>query len=183
MLNHFRLATAVFLAFLLVSVSGCIVPGTFSGGGTIPNGNSKNGKATFTFSGDNCDGYIVGSVNYNGHEPKPDTVMLQSTDIEETGQCVRPGEGEPSDACGLCYGLNLLSQAGDGPIYASEFTYVSKNKQRPGTGHAFICVQDNGEGVNAPRDLGVIKVTSGPYKNYIKYGPIQGNAQAGTCPD
>jgi len=184
MLNYFKFATAACLAFLLASLSGCAIPGTFSGGGTIPNKASTNGKATFTFSGDNCSGYIVGSVNYVGHEAMPGTVKLNSVELENTGECVSPEDSNYAvAACTLCNGLNLLSQAGDGPVYASEFRYISTNPTIPGEGEAFICVQDNGQGSKASGpDYGVISVTSGPYSGYLKFGPLKGNASSGACP-
>ncbi len=49
MSNHLRLLAAVLSAFLLAIVSGCITPGKFNAGGTIPNpGSLHPGKATFT---------------------------------------------------------------------------------------------------------------------------------------
>lgn len=181
MSNQLKVLTSAFGILMLVTLSGCIVPGTFSGGGTIPNPAAKaTGKATFTFSGDSCSGAITGNVNYNGHEA--DAVMLDSTQLIEVGQCLE-NEGSPSVVCGYCSGLNVLVP-GDGPVYAALFQYRSKSKSSRGlTGTAFICVQDNGKGSKAPSpDLALINVLSGPFAGYLKGGPVKGNVQAGTCP-
>jgi len=60
--------------------------------------------------------------------------------------------------------------------------YRSTNPRLPGEGTALACVDDNGEGSNAPAaDTGRIKVTTGPFINYENEGPVQGNIQNHTC--
>lgn len=166
---------------MLLSACFVIVPGSYSGGGTIPNkSRAGNGKATFTFSGDSCNGSLEGSVNYHDMAENP-SVKLVSTDIIETGLCI-VDIGVPSDLCATCAETFGFLESGEGPVYAAAFHYRSTNPSEPGTGTAIICVQDNGEGHNViDKDLAAILVSDGPFTGYQNSGKVSGNVQAGSC--
>jgi len=68
----------------------------------------------------------------------------------------------------------------DGSIEV-EVHYRSTNPRKAGGGTALACVDDNGEGSKAPADTGRIKVTTGPFANYVNAGAVQGNIQNHTC--
>jgi hypothetical protein len=187
MSNYLRRLTAVTSAFLIITVAGCatVIPGKFTAGGTVPNPASDNGKATFTGHADSCNAPPTKlDVNYDGH----DGVTLKSTDVAAAGQCVE-STGPNSAACGDCQAAPTVGKfaGGTGPLYAADFTYESKNPDMPGTGHAVICVQDNGNGSNASTpDEGAIIVFTGPFAPnpttpYFVGGPLSGNVTAHPC--
>ena len=71
--------------------------------------------------------------------------------------------------------------------------YRSTNPQVPGTGTAFACVLDRGEGANGTTDgagdVGLVAALDGPYAPnglfgagaYVNAGFVQGNIQAHSC--
>ncbi len=66
--------------------------------------------------------------------------------------------------------------------YEAKISYKSTNPKMPGSGIAFACVTDNGEGVNAILpDEGIIEVETGPFQDYFNFGQVHGNIQFHTC--
>src|SRR5690242_18898061 len=133
------LRSSIVLAFT-VMVSGCLIPGQFSGGGKIPSASGNAGdKATFTFSGDSCTpDVLTGSLNYIDKKA-PDFasqggVKIKSTDIIAAGECSSeaPTEDDPCGVCG-CFAGCLLETSDEAACAAecgNSFPFI------PGVTHA-----------------------------------------------
>lgn len=183
MYRNMKIGVAAVAVAVLVTVYACkLVPGIFSGGGTIPNTSSQNGKSTFGFTVDTCNDTTPNlSVNYVGHDG---TSLISTGDVFTAGQCVNGF----NSAGALCLACNALipddpGSNPTGPTYAAGFEYVSRSAGSMGqTGTAVACFQDNGQGANAPApDFAGIVVTSGPFTGYAKSGPVSGNVQSQPC--
>ena len=152
---------AIFAAFLLVGLSGCMPTGTYTGGGWL---SDEEGRANFGFNASNCDGPVVGHFNFRD---KGEGVAMNG-DVVEFTKCFS----------GDC----LLIEFCD---YYSIVEYRSTAKGSKGEGgEALVCASDDGEGANSLElnDFGVY-VYSGPYDGYLKFGKVNGNIQSHECPE
>ncbi len=204
-------ALACGLAAAIVALSGC-TPAIYTVGGTIPSTNPSKGatKAQFSLSGDSCDGFqedeIIGTFTYHDKSaaawnPKGKGIGLQMTgpvlfvsdcsdpgSQEEADFCAGVWEGEPdSEIAYLLESCPLLGGASSAPVKFFAAIYTSTNSRYPGEGFVFGCVQDNGQGHNAPfKDKAILVVPespNGPYAGYSNSGSVQGNVATYACPE
>jgi hypothetical protein len=178
-MKFLRLCASAVLALALV---GCAEPGFFSVGGWIPG--AEGGKANF--------GGYVDACNFPttyGHLTYHDKGYPLRLEGHVTGgaQCVNDG-GEPSAACVQCQAVAIdklgWSSFPVADLGYAEITYRSQDKRNnPGTGTAFVCVADFGEGANADDpDFLYINVETGPYGGYENWGEVKGNINQEDCP-
>jgi hypothetical protein len=85
-----------------------------------------------------------------------------------------------STGCLLCLVAKVPSTA---KTYGFDVNYTSTNPAYPGSGSAFVCVVDNGQGSKAPaKDTALLSVSGGPYDTYENEGSVQGNIAGQSCP-
>ncbi len=175
--NRFWIALMAMVA--VVGLIGCstgpgpgpgFVGARVTGGGWLPSASGVLGqKANFGFNAAQCTaGVFAGHFNYHDKGAP----LFQPGGVKMNGSVV---------GAKLCTaGPSCASGCPDGSIEV-EVHYRSTNPRLPGEGTALACVDDNGEGANAAADTGRIKVTTGPFGNYVNEGPVQGNIQDHTC--
>lgn len=183
---------------LTLSALGCAVlltactPALYSVGGTMPSVNGGKGmeKAQFSLLGNSCDGFenSTGSMTYHDKSvfnPNGKGLGLQFTALViAVSDCSNPQGSEEAELCADEELLEVCAQFGStAPIKFFFANYVSTNKTLPGSGLAFGCVQDNGQGRKALfKDKAFISLEDGPYDGYYNVGTIQGNIQTYVCP-
>lgn len=157
-------------------LSGCAEPAKVTGGGWIPS--AETGKANFGFKGDSCSGPVTGQFNYHDKNAQAGGVKVQG-EVVTAVKCLAdsdlgslPAPEFCSTVCALGVGL---------PALGVEVNYRSTNPNARGSGTAFACVADNGEGANATSDLAAIAIVSGPFTGYTNAGEVQGNIQEHKC--
>ena len=181
------LSSSVLVAFL----TGCAVPAIVGGGGSMPSEFLANGKATFTFQGDSCDG-VFGWINYVDQWGTKKSQYDKANDVKFKGYVTRAGLctdlQEPDEDLPLC----LLDQVFPHPTkfgcpegwYQVEFDYDSTNPSNRGDGYGLACLkQGSGTGKNKGHES-YVKLFSGPYAGYHNGpGPLQGNVKIEQCPE
>jgi len=167
-----HLGRAILVTVALVALNGCggkdptqFTAAMMTGGGWIPSGDKVAGhKANFGFNAAQCaPGEFSGHFNY--HDKYLGVKMVGTViGAKICGNGVTCESGCPADSIEVT------------------MEYRSTNPKDPGAGLALACLQDHGEGANAPQeDQGRIKVTTGPFAGYENRGPVQGNIQEHTC--
>lgn len=174
---------AMMLAAVLVSCSafGCdSVPAKVTGGGAIQSV-SGPGRPSFGFTASSCNGPVKGQFTYHDKDAPRFSAnggLSMSGDVIEAGSC-DPSQAivMPPSACERCTAI-----CGGSPnLYAIMVGYQSTNPKIPGSGLAYACVVDNGEGSGSDGDSGTIDVYSGPYAGHFDWGPVEGNIQSHAC--
>ncbi len=169
--------------FMLV-LSGCAVPGWFTIGGTIPAHYNEGQKANFGGEFNACNLESPwGHVTY--HDRSTDPKLRLEGDVTNAEKCASLSEGgEISVACAFCEGkFGDLLHGDEGSVGAVEIWYRSQDRRNFADegGKAYVCVVDNGEGVNAEPDRLAIWIASGPYAGYFNHGDVQGNIDELEC--
>jgi len=129
------------------------------------------GQASWGLVADGCDaGLVKGEVQYDDR----DEDVRFHADVLTVTQCMLATD------CATCDAFGFTLTGADYQVLAQ---YRSTNSAEPGSGQAFFCLTDNGEGTNATAsDFGIVSVVDGPYAGYLNYGPIRGNIQQHACP-
>jgi hypothetical protein len=162
----------------LVSGCGASVRGRVTGGGWFPSAAEDGTKANFGFNASSCDATFQCGVwsNVKGHFNFHDKGAGVKLNGEVVGVTKCLWSGVYNDSCRRCF-----EPGGEGD-YVIAVDYRSTNPFAPGTGEAFVCVRDNGEGLKATRsDFVKLVVDSGPFEHYSNSGTVQGNIQAHAC--
>jgi hypothetical protein len=166
-------ATMLFVANCVVS--GTIVEGSASGGGSVsrPDGT----RATLTFNGSSCGGTASGRFNFV--DKNPEGTLFDATGIMADGEITSFGQCTSVGGCPVATGQPNCPEGG----YLLGFNYRNKNPKVPGDGGTGgACVVDNGEGKKASGpDVAAIGFETGPYATYGTSGNVSGNVQAHLC--
>ncbi len=147
-----------------------------------------------------CDAFDIVLVESCFNDPAdcPDAGIQQAVNCFFSGD-VTCFLGTTSVLCSLCL-FEVFEVLGDQDclnsvpacnVYVVKVDYRSTNPAVPGTGTAFACVLDRGEGANAATtdEVGLLAALDGPYAPsglfgagaYVNAGFVQGNIQAHSC--
>ena len=171
------LKTCVTLATALVATA-CMNPGKVTGGGKVVDDSGK-AIANFGMNADTCSGDLLNPRGQFNWVDQTNGVKMNGRVVAH-GLCVSEEDWQGtwySDVCAFeCvprFGYNT---------HVAWVNYRSTNPTKPGSGGAFVCLKDNGEGINkVDGDRIALFSDVGVYAGYSAAGVVKGNIQQHTC--